>query len=134
MKTKEYVQKYTSGERFLFKHVLWEVGELIAEVLKFDWREAEMEFQDVLHFFQLWIYWRFGINTDIWKITQKSVNKFIARQEVWKNIYKFVGLKENISNFCGNYNRKEKVINHLSKLGIDADKAVEAYNKVVINK
>lgn len=134
MKVDEYVKRYTSGERIILKQVFLEIEELIVEILRFNKKEIEMEFQDVLHFFQLWLYWRLRINGEIWKATQKSVNKFIARHDVWKKIYDFVGLKEDVSNFCGNYEKEFKVVKHLEKFGVNKYKAREAYNKIVLNK
>ena len=135
MKVNEYVKKYTSGERVHFFSKAGVTGELIEvleEILKLNRKGIKEEWEDLLHFLQLWMYWRLGINQEIWKCTSNSVNKFIARVKVWKKLYTYCNLSEDISGFAGNYNRKQKVINHLGKFGINEQKAIEAYNRIVV--
>ena len=132
MKISEYIKEYTSGERVTFMEVVHEKIELLEEIFKFNKKGIKEEFGDVFHFFQMWLYWRFGLDGKIWKITDKSVQKFMDRKRVWNEIYVYVGLKENVSNFCGNYKRIEKVVNHLQKFGINKEKAEEAFNRIVI--
>jgi hypothetical protein len=132
MKISEYVKKYTTGERITLREVFGEVKELFLEVLKLNGVGIKEEFEDVFHFLQLWFYWRFGVDGEIWKITENSVKKFIDRKLIWNKIYAFVGLPENISGYAGNYKKIEKVVNHLRKFGINREKAEEAYNKIVL--
>jgi len=134
MTIKEYVKEYTAGRGVYFKDVLREIKEFFIEMFKFNKQGMDEEFQDVLHFLQLWLYWRFGINGEFWKITGKSVAKFINRKKVWQKIYEFVGLDKNISGYVGNYSRVNKVISHLSKFGISEDEAKEAHKKIVLRK
>ncbi|MCX6744317.1 MAG: hypothetical protein NTX82_02220 [Candidatus Parcubacteria bacterium] len=134
MTIKEYIKEYTSGNRIKFKHIMAEVHELLVEIFKFNKKGISEEFEDVFHFIQLWFYWRFGLNGEIWKITRNSANKFMARRSVWRRIYLFVDLPEDISNFVGNYNKVEKVIRHLNKFGISKEKAEEAYKKIILNQ
>lgn len=131
MKIREYIKEYTAGRGVYFKDVLREIKELFIEFFKFNRRGIAEEFQDVLHFLQLWLYWRFGINGGFWGITKKSVAKFMNRKKVWQEIYEFVGLDKNISGYVGNYNKVEKVINHLSQFGTSKEKAREAYEKII---
>jgi hypothetical protein len=128
----EYVKEYTSGERVEFREVLAEERELIVEIFKLNQAGIKEEFGDVFHFLQLWLFWRFGIDEEIWKITKDSVKKFMDRKSVWNEIYIYVGLKNNISGFVGNYKKVHKVINHLQKFGINKKKAEEAYGKIVL--
>ena len=130
----DYVKEYTSGNRIKFTSVLAEVHELLEAILKLDKKGIAEEFEDVLHFMQIWLYWRFGLNGEIWKITSHSVDKFIGRKVVWNKIYIYVGLSENISNFAGNYNKVAKVIKQLGKFGIDKEKAEDAHKKIVLEK
>ena len=134
MKIKEYVKEYTNGDRITFRDVFSEIKEFLAEVVRFNRAGINEEFEDVFHFLQLWLYWRFGLNGEIWGITKHSVQKFMERKKVWNKIYLSVGLPENISGYVGNYKKAEKVINHLGRLGIDRDKAKEAYRKIVSEK
>lgn len=134
MKIKDYIKDYTAGNRIYFKDVLSEVKEFFIELFKFSRSGITEEFQDVFHFLQLWLYWKFGINGEIWSITKKSVAKFINRKNVWQEIYIFVGLNKDISGYAGNYDKAEKVINHLSNFGISQEKAEEAYKKIVLKK
>ncbi len=134
MKIAEYVQNYTSGDRIKFKHILSEFKELLEDIFKLNKKGIYEEFEDVLHFVQLWLYWRFGLNGEIWPITIHSADKFMARRTVWRKIYLFVGLSEDISNFVGNYNKPEKVIKQLVKFGVPKEKAEEAYNKIILNQ
>jgi len=128
---KTYIKNYTSGNRITFRKVIDEIGEFFQEVLKFNKQGIKEEFGDIMHFLQLWLYWKFGINGKLWKVTKSSVKKFMGRKKVWQKIYKEVGLKINISNFCGNYKKVEKVIKQLSNFGISKQKAQKAYEKVV---
>jgi len=134
MKISEYIKEYTEGKRIHFSDVLQEIKELFIEIFKFNKTGIIEEFQDVLHFVQLWLYWRFKINGEIWTINEKSVAKFMDRKKVWQEIYMFVGLDKNISGYVGNYNKVDKVINHLSKFGINKDKAEEAYRKIILRE
>lgn len=134
MTIKEYISEYTSGERIKVKHICAEFRELLWEILQHNKQGIGEEFEDVMHFIQLWLYWRFGINGEIWKISQNSVDKFIGRKVIWNKIYEFVGLPKNISGFVGNYNKVEKVIKHLQKFGITKEKAAEAHQKIVLDK
>lgn len=134
MKISEYIKRYTAGRRICFSDVLREIKEFFIEIFKFNKAGIIEEFQDVLHFIQLWLYWRFKINGEIWIISKKSIAKFMERRPVWQKIYEFVGLDKNISGYVGNYNKVDKVINHLSKFGINKDKAVEAYKKIVLGR
>lgn len=129
-----YIVEYTSGDRVKLKDILKEKVELLEEVLKFNPKGIKEEWQDVWHFVQLWLYWQFKIDGDVWSFTSQSVEKFKKRVEVWREIYEAAGLEKNISNFCGNYNRKEKVISQLAKFGINSERAIEVYNQVVLKK
>ena len=131
MNIKNYIANYTSGNRIDFDKVLDEVKEFAVEVVKLNKQGIAEEFGDIMHFLQLWLYWKFGVNGKIWKICQASVNKFMGRKKVWQKIYKEVGLNKDISNFCGNYKKEEKVIRHLSNFGISKVKAQKAFEKVV---
>lgn len=132
MRVNEYVKSYTLGKRIPFHDVWTEIKELIVEVLKFNKAGMDEEFQDVLHFLQLWLFWKFGLNGELWKATSGSVNKFMRRKEIWMRIYRYVGLDEQISNYVGNYRRLHKVKGHLSKFRVSAEKAEEAYNEIVM--
>lgn len=134
MVIKEYVKEYTNGDRITFPDVFSEIKEFLAEVVRFNKAGVNEEFEDVFHFLQLWLYWRFGVNQEIWNITRNSVGKFMDRKKVWNKIYLSVGLPENISGYVGNYSKVEKVINHLKKLGINKDRAEEAYRRVLSEK
>lgn len=130
----DYIKEYTNGDRVKFIHILAECKEFIDDVLRLNKKGMCEEFEDALHFLQLWLYWRFGLNGKIWKVTQHSVAKFMARKVVWNKIYAHVGLPENVSGFVGNYKKVHKVINHLHKFGIDKDKAEDAHKKIVLNQ
>lgn len=131
MNIKTYIKNYTSGNKISFDKVIDEIKEFVQEVIRFNKQGMKEEFGDIMHFLQLWLYWKFGINGMLWKVTQASVNKFMERKKVWQKIYKEVGLNTNISNFCGNYNKMEKVIKQLSNFDISKQKAQKAYEKVI---
>jgi len=134
MKIKDYIKEYTLGTKVPFKDVLGEIKEFIAEVIKFDRDGMSEESQDIFHMLQLWLYWQFGINGEIWNISKDSVRKFMDRKKVWQEIYTYTGLDKNISNYVGNYKKIEKVKKHLSGFGVSSDKAYEAFNVVVLKK
>lgn len=134
MRIGDYIKDYTDGNPVSFRYVTIEVGELVSEIARMKIESIKDEFGDVFHFIQLWIYWRFGINGEIWGMTRKSVDKFIKRKSVWNRIYVFVGLSENISGYAGNYHKIDKVINHLAKFGVNREKAEAAYNQIVTGK
>lgn len=134
MKISEYIKDYTNGQRVKFKEILAEVNELLVEVFKLNFKGMAEEFEDVWHFLQLWLFWRFGLDGETWWISRHSVQKFVNRKKVWNRIYVEVGLSENISGYVGNYKKIEKVINHLAKFGIPKEKAEIAYQKIVLEK
>jgi len=131
MKIGEYIKEYSNGKNISFKEVLGELREFLVEVVRWNRSGMSEEFEDVLHFFQSWLFWRFGLNGEIWHITRHSVAKFMARKAVWRELYAAVGLSPDVSNFCGNYKKLEKVVKQLAVFGIDRETAAEAYRKVV---
>jgi hypothetical protein len=134
MKISQYVEEYTDGKSIRFHCVMMEVNELIVEILKINWGGIKEEFEDLFHFLQLWLYWRFGIDGEIWKITRHSVKKFMDRKFVWNKIYLSVGLSENISGYAGNYKKIEKVVSQLQRFGVGREKAEEVYKEIIANK
>lgn len=134
MKINQYINEYTSGEKILFKHILAEVRELFDEVIKLNGVGIKEEFEDVLHFLQLWLFWKFEMDGEVWRCTKNSVGKFKSRVAVWRDIYEAAGLKRDISNFCGNYKKEEKVILQLGKFGISREVACAVFQKVVVKK
>ncbi|QQS38738.1 hypothetical protein IPM62_05125 [Candidatus Woesebacteria bacterium] len=133
MKISNYIKNYTAGNRITVKHIIAEINEYLHEVVRFNKSGMKEELHDIFHFLQLWLYWRVGLDGKVWKITQDSVDKFIKRRKVWENIYEYVGLDKNISKYCGNYKRKEKVIKHLSEYKVSREKSLAAYKKIVLN-
>lgn len=134
MKINQYIKEYTDGKSIGFHCVVMEANELIVEILRINWDGIKEEFEDLFHFLQLWLYWRFGIDGETWKITRHSVKKFMDRKFVWNKIYVSVGLAENISGYAGNYKKIEKVVSQLQKFGVGREKAEEAYKEIVANK
>lgn len=133
MKIDEYLKKYSRGDRIRFRSVLEEFGEFLWAVLKLSRKEMIEEFRDVCVHLQAWLYFRFGINGETWKINMRAaVEKYDARQEVWREIYVFAELDENISGYSGNYIKVEKVVGHLGRFGISEKKAREAHRKIVL--
>lgn len=131
LRVSEYVANYTSGERVRWAEVWAEVKEFAAEVWKRNLVGMREEWGDVLHFAQLWAYWRFKVNGPLWRGSLGSVKKFMDRLRVWQDLYEHVGLGRHVSNFCGNYHKEEKVVKQLGRLGIDAEKAKAAFHAVV---
>lgn len=131
MRINQYTKEYTAGKQITLRDVFCEINELIAEIIKLNKNGIREEFQDVFLFLQGWLYWRFKINGELWRIHKDSARKFMERKQIWRRIYQSVGLPENISGYVGNYRKMEKVVGHLAKLGISKDKAEEAYRKIV---
>jgi hypothetical protein len=131
MKISHFVANYTEG-RVLFRDVWDEVVELYQELVKFDKKGIKEEAGDVACFFQMWLHDRFAVEGDLWKIGMSSYEKFMERQDVWKEIYRHVGLDENSCTICRNYNKSHKVVNHLKEKGISLEMAMLAYNEVVL--
>lgn len=128
----DYIKAYTSGERVTFKkEVMGEVYELLVEIFRFNRVGMAEEFGDVMHFTQLWLFWQFGLNGELWRLSMSSVNKFMARLAVWRALYMEVGLDPKISNFCGNYKKVEKVVKQLGRFNIGRELAEAAFAKVV---
>jgi hypothetical protein len=134
MKIGEFVKEYTSGRRFVFTDVLEECREFFVEVLKFNVAGIKDEAGDALLFLQIWFYWRFGLNGELWKMTNGSTEKIMNRISIWRQIYKFVGLPQSISNYAGNYARVEKVVLQLGRFGVDKARAKEAYSQIVLKQ
>jgi hypothetical protein len=132
MKISEYVRDYTDHARpITTRNIFSEIKELIEEVIKMNKDGIVEEFGDVFHFLQLWLHAKFGLNGEIWPVTNLSVKKFMDRKTVWNKIYVHVGLPENISGYVGNYNKLEKVVAHLGRLGVGREQSASAYDKIV---
>lgn len=131
MRIGEHIQAYTSGDRVPFREVWQEVKELLHEVVRLHWKGMHEEWQDVLHFFQLWLYWRFKINGEVWKCTSGSIAKFVGRLAVWQQLYAHAGLDPHVSHFAGNYAKLPKVIKQLGRFGVSEERATAAYKAVV---
>ncbi len=132
MRVSAYVKAYTSGGRIRFPRILDELGELFEALVRRHRGEIREEAGDVMHFLQLWLYWRFGLDGELWKCSMGSVEKFMARLDVWRKLYAFTGLDPRASNFCGNYKRREKVVAWLGTFGVGEARANEAYDAVVL--
>lgn len=131
MKISKYIQDYTSGENVKIKEIFQEFKEFLEEIFKLDWKEAKLEFSDVLHFLQMYLYWTFKIDGGVWKVTQPSLDKFMGRLEKWRKLYALVGLDPMISNFCGNCNKEYKVVKQLGRFGVSEEDAKKAFRKVI---
>lgn len=134
MLVSEYIEKFTKGSPIRLKHVFSEVKEFTLEILKRDKRALKEELEDIFLFFQLWLFWRFNINGELWKISKNSTKKFMDRRPIWNEIYQLAGLPQNVSGYSGNYKKLEKVVRHLNSFGIEEKVAIEIYNSVVKNK
>ena len=131
MTVREYIGNYTGGNRVRFREVWAEVKEWWAEVRAGNRAGQREEWGDIFHFLQLWFYWRFGLNQKLWKVATSSTDKFMARLKIWQKIYEYAGLDKNISRFCGNCHKEEKVVRQLGRFGISEEKARETYRMVV---
>ncbi len=89
MRMSAYVKEYTSGRRIVFADVLDECRELLVEIAKCNKAGIQEELGDVFHFLQAWLFWRFGLDGELWKITHGSTQKFINRVATWRKIYEF---------------------------------------------
>jgi hypothetical protein len=134
MRISDYRKQYTNGDPIYFKYVLGEVGELWEEVIKWNVPAMKEEWEDVLHFVQLWLHSQCNIDTDVWHVTRHSVDKFIKRNGVWREMYAYAGLPSDTPGYGGNYNRLHKVVHHLGRLGVSKEKAEEIYKKFVVEK
>lgn len=132
MTIKEYTKEYTAGRPIHLTDILSEIKELVIELAKLDKNGVKEEFQDVLLFFQAYLYWRFGINGEIWKMAKNSAQKFAQRKQVWQKIYIKVGLSSDISGYVGNYKKLEKVIGQLENYGVNKNRAEEVWRKIVL--
>lgn len=131
MKISKYIQDYTSGERVKFKEIFQEFVEFLEELFKFDWKEAKLEFSDVMHFLQMYLFWVLKIDGEVWSITQPSLDKFMGRLEKWRLMYKEAGLDPMISNFCGNCYKEYKVVKQLGRFGVSEEQAKKVFRKVI---
>tara|TARA_Y100000310_G_C20688351_1_gene820577 strand:- start:1143 stop:1541 length:399 start_codon:yes stop_codon:yes gene_type:complete len=131
MKISEFCKNYTDGSGASFPRVLEEVGEMLVEVFRLDFVAVKEEFHDVGSFVQIWLHSKYGYDKGLWKWGLPSCEKFIARRAVWNQLYVKVGLPENVTNFCGNYKKKEKVLKHLVSLGVEESVALLAFAEVV---
>ena len=133
LKISEYIADYTSGDEVHFVEIWQEIKEFLHELIRFRWHASKEEFSDVLHFIQMYLYWKFGLDRKVWKSTEFSLRKFMGRLENWRKLYAEAGLDPMISNFCGNCSKEEKVVKQLSKFGVDELTAKKAFQKIIKN-
>ena len=132
MKIGQFCKEYTDPElRSGFLRVLDEVGELIGAIFTFNPDKIKDEFADVLVITQVWLYYKHKVNDDLWEGGMPAYNKIISRKKYWNQIYDFVGLDRNVSSYCGNYQRKRKVVSQLGRFGVSKERALEAYKEIV---
>jgi len=132
MKVSYYCQEYTHG-RVYFKDILKEIVEFLQELIKFNRKGMKEEFSDTISFVQCWLWNRFKIDGKLWKLALPSYQKFIKRRKVWQQIYNFVGIKHRCT-YCKNYQREYKVVRHLATFAISKEKALQAYQKIVLKQ
>ncbi|MFH2063271.1 MAG: hypothetical protein ABIJ46_03910 [bacterium] len=134
MKISQYILEWTSNDRIRFRHIWAEFVEWLVEMLHWNRVGMREEWGDVLHFIQLWLFWRFGLDGELWPSTSESTDKFMGRLKIWRQLYVAVGLPEDSSRFCGNCTKLEKVIKQLGRFGISRAAAEQAYERIVLGK
>lgn len=128
----QYIKDYTSGEPVGFvPGVSGEIAETLEAIWLRDRDAIREEWADVLHFLQLWLFWRFGMDSELWAWTMPSVRKFQARLVIWRKLYVAAGLDPMTSNFCGNNAKIEKVVKQLGTFGVPRDAAERAFREVM---
>ena len=124
MKTSQFWRDYTSGDAFSLSDVFGELSEMLIELIKFNPRGIKEEFGDSLTYIQLWLYTRLNMDGHLWRLSLRSYKKYHQRKKVWDKIHDIAGIKG--VNYCGNYRKKEKIIEHLKELNISQDKINKA--------
>jgi len=110
MRWSKFVDTYSSGKPYRFRHFLGEVLELIEAIQSMCWDDIVEEFGDSIMTFQLWLGW--NIPFDFEMILPLYVyRKFNMRMEVWRKIFAIEDLEfHNRYLVSGsNYNRKHKL-------------------------
>lgn len=97
-----------NSDRIRFTNVLSEIKEVLQSTSR---SELVEELGDVLYFTYCWLYSRFGINLKM-KGAMGSVNKFIKRLDIWKEIFRTNGLEFNTKYLVNgsNYEKRYKVL------------------------
>lgn len=132
MKISHFCKAYTDVKLGCpFSMILGEVGEFFVALVKLNFKEMKEEFHDIVSFVQMWLYYNYNVDGNLWRMAMPAYDKYMARRKYWDAIYDYVGLDRNVSTYCGNYQRRYKVISQLSRFGINEVKAVEAYEKIV---
>jgi hypothetical protein len=131
MKIKEFCQEYSTCP-VSFYDLACEVDELVEEIINFNVSGIKEEFADVIVFVQMWLWNKLNLNGKLWKLGEKSFDKFIRRRAVWEQIYQYFDIKEKCV-ICKNYTKLHKIVSHLKKFGINKKHSLQAYRKIVLN-
>ena len=131
MRISEVIWRYTHRKKMTIGRVWLEVIELWEALVALDWRGVKEELGDVMHFLQIWLFWRFALDSKVWFFTVPTIKKFSDRLVVWQQIYVAAGLSANIVGSTANYRRQHKVVKRLTQLGVSESMAIKAYNQVV---
>ena len=127
----EYYVQYTDQKKFGLGYALEELVELLTETATGHWREIPGEVSDISIYLQLWMYTHFEYDQQLWSTSHRNLEKVQKRKPVWQKIYGHVGVAYE-KNYCGNYSRPEKLVAHLHQFGVSREKALEAYERVVV--
>jgi NTP pyrophosphatase (non-canonical NTP hydrolase) len=104
------ITNINSGDAISFSAVKGEFDELLEAVMNSDWENFKEEVGDTLYFTYCWMYSKYKINLPMIG-AMSSVKKFVARLEVWENIFKENGLEFNKKYLVNgsNYKKIDKV-------------------------
>ena len=123
MKISEYIWKYSERRQMTLARIWLEVLELVEAIQLRNWAGIKEEMGDVVHFFQVWLFWTLALDQQIWWFTRPAANKFMARHEVWSRIYVAAGLRPDMAGSMANYRRPEKIVDRLLSFGVEKTKA-----------
>ncbi len=126
-----YHQEYTNGKPFTLSDLAVELFELMHSLLSFDRGKIVDEMSDVSVFIQLWYFCRFGHNAPLWRSSLHNLAKVKQRKKVWRKIYRLAGLPQDISNYCGNYLKKEKMVRQLTTFGVEEKRIIQIHNSLL---
>ena len=134
-RSQELTVEILGGNRtYPIGYVIGEVQELVAAICKVDLAGIREEFADASYAIQMWLWQRLPVNVPIFCAGQ-SIDKFRARNAVWRRVFEDEGIVFSVYYLVGgsNFAKVEKIVAAFAaaRVSLTPDAAVRLRDKAI---